>query len=854
VPTADVLNDLRAALANSKLVPMVGAGVSVAAAGLPSWRRLIENGIEYSFASGGWKKEDLTPAYECLASDSFTEAACKMKALLGAPSGQYSAWLEEVFGITLEDVVDKEVPNAIVDLLCPVIATTNYDLILEHMALERVDTVTWREPSALLRALRVGHAVMHLHGCFNTPESVILGADNYNELVSDSAYLAVMRSLWIEHTFLFIGCSFDGLQDPDFNRMIEWFVETFRGTSHRHYALMLEGSFTLEQQRNWLHKFRVQVIPYGPTHSDLGAAISSLNVNLMQAQTRRYMLAKRLLEGRSSLDRGRFLSVLEGVIGAEEGGGLAQAATALFAERTNVNADRHDQLSAMQMLIRSQMDVQTVVVEMKAWKRGKTKFVGRFRDIVRQAAGMMLLVPDELLNALKRRGIHIHKAVLDGSAKRLLEYLETHSINAELTDELGRDPFEDYAIENANRILITLSAILDAVPGQIFPVLKVGTTTAEELEEHLIVVRQNSVEIRRWDFPSKKIAKLPSDLKLEGGSVQRLFEKNTVIVFTHESVIAWDPAISSTIAEVSVSVPYGINSVDHWNDGEKLCSVAATISGPIFYLENMKQLKVLPGPEGSFITDIALLPDHRIYGLVNGFMNLVCREDEQWVEVLNSKTLETQIMECPVLRSYYTQRNDEASKWFGTLWDRESGIGSRFENPTLKHSTFFDKDFLILSVQVSFDTSDTLVLLLDPTSDQVKVAGHFLKKSSRIADLEIVQNAHGTLRLFCALLSDFQLSYDLVIWATGARTKNGIIFVEAGSTIRMEDDMIRVGFQSPDRSFAADDSGGLFLFSSSDRSWEEIDRQESRIRDLIIVGSQSRERSCSPLPLSSNGI
>ena len=198
MPEFDGLEELRQALMSERLVPVVGAGVSMAAANLPDWSKLIRSGIDYAEASGGCEEADLSSARASLDKGLFLDAAQRLKALLHAPGGQYAAWLEHVFRLSYDDVVSKNLLNRISDLLCPILATTNYDDLLEKMLLDRYDSITWREPQQMLQALQKGRAILHLHGIYRIPESVILGADNYGELVGASAYRAVLQTLcWI---------------------------------------------------------------------------------------------------------------------------------------------------------------------------------------------------------------------------------------------------------------------------------------------------------------------------------------------------------------------------------------------------------------------------------------------------------------------------------------------------------------------------------------------------------------------------------------------------------------------------------------------------------------------------------
>jgi hypothetical protein len=94
----------------------------------------------------------------------------------------------------------------------------------------------------------------------------------------------------------------------------------------------------------------------------------------------------------------------------------------------------------------------------------------------------------------------------------------------------------------------------------------------------------------------------------------------------------------------------------------------------------------------------------------------------------------------------------------------------------------------------------------------------------------------GAPRLIATMLSDFELSYDLVVWKRGTRTSKGLIFVNEGSTLLTHDDLICIAVAESELCFAADDSGGLFRFSITDGHCCEIDRgPTSRIRELLVL-------------------
>ena len=151
-----------------------------------------------------------------------------------------------------EQVSDWSTLSAVFELMCPIIATTNYDRILCFNQLRVTLAVSWDQPAAMEAALKDGGSVFHLHGIYDRPQSVVFGAEDYDRLVGTDAYRSVLRALWLGRTLLFVGCSFDGLQDPDFSRLLEWAYREFGQNQFRHYALLLAGSYNREQARRLL--------------------------------------------------------------------------------------------------------------------------------------------------------------------------------------------------------------------------------------------------------------------------------------------------------------------------------------------------------------------------------------------------------------------------------------------------------------------------------------------------------------------------------------------------------------------------------------------------------------------------
>ena len=181
----DLVDDLRAEIARGHVLVVVGAGVSIGATGgnaLASWQGLLENGVERCVAVRGLDSKWANRVREEIRSgdmDDLLSAAEKISSKFGFPAGgEYRRWLHETVG-NLE-LKDRTVVDAIRDLGLP-IATTNYDSLLEE-ATSR-PAVTWRDGDKAARVIRGEEAgILHLHGHWEEPESVVLGVRSYEHI------------------------------------------------------------------------------------------------------------------------------------------------------------------------------------------------------------------------------------------------------------------------------------------------------------------------------------------------------------------------------------------------------------------------------------------------------------------------------------------------------------------------------------------------------------------------------------------------------------------------------------------------------------------------------------------------
>jgi formylglycine-generating enzyme required for sulfatase activity len=255
--------DVRTLIDQGQVVVVVGSGVSIATSlRAPTWRKLIDSAVERCRALG--------------AAEAWCEAVAGQLALVSEPDmllsaaelvhqklrekGEFGRWLRDSFeGLQPEDPRLIE----ILDGLGAPLLTTNYDDLIEKVT--SLKQVTWTDSR---RVARVGRGddrrVLHLHGHWDEPESVVLGIRSYEAVKDHRHTQAVMQAFGITKSFLFVGCGDEGLADPNFGNSLTWLeaIEKESKVEHRHYRLV-RAADTFEPQG------RLFPLVYGDCYDDL---------------------------------------------------------------------------------------------------------------------------------------------------------------------------------------------------------------------------------------------------------------------------------------------------------------------------------------------------------------------------------------------------------------------------------------------------------------------------------------------------------------------------------------------------------------------------------------------------------
>ncbi len=277
--TNKLRDDLQERIDAGQVVAVVGAGVSVGAtSGKPvaGWQGLLHDGVDrcLDLPTTGLTEDSAKLLHAQIDSgdpDLMVGVGEIVSRKLGAPGGgEWRRWLREsVGGLRAER---RGVIEALRDLGVT-LATTNYDGLIEEVT--GLPPTTWRDGSVVERVLRGEEKrILHLHGYWEDPESVVLGVRDYAEVLGDAHAQTMQRAMRSLNTLLFVGCG-EGLADPNFGALLRWSEGVFAGSEYRHFRLARDGEARDLQARHPADQ-RIFVLGYGPDYGDLEGFLRGL--------------------------------------------------------------------------------------------------------------------------------------------------------------------------------------------------------------------------------------------------------------------------------------------------------------------------------------------------------------------------------------------------------------------------------------------------------------------------------------------------------------------------------------------------------------------------------------------------
>lgn len=254
----NIPHSLEQILAEGRVVPFVGAGVSMSVLDsktkrplFPGWRQLLERAATRLEGERDKRKASYASVVrgllELAGSDNYLEAARHAREGLGA---SWYGFLKAQLNPPRQSADDKslETARAIWELGSQLVITTNFDRVLHWACPQPEDLSYWNieAPAEQIEALRLPAqrpVVWHLHGFIDKAADIILTPGGFGLLYSthdgaESRYraaLATLRTYLATHTFLFVGF---GMEDAHFVRQLSEVHEIFEGAPGPHYALV----------------------------------------------------------------------------------------------------------------------------------------------------------------------------------------------------------------------------------------------------------------------------------------------------------------------------------------------------------------------------------------------------------------------------------------------------------------------------------------------------------------------------------------------------------------------------------------------------------------------------------------
>jgi tetratricopeptide (TPR) repeat protein len=282
----EIPQTLRKRLREGKVIPFVGAGVSMAVTErdsggkrlFPSWNQLL---LQAADRLGEEGKAPFADAVRGLVGiGDYLDAAKRARQGLGST---WYDFLKEQFDHHPEqaDEVSLSLARGIWRLGSKLVVTTNYDRVLHWAHPHPHNLRLWNieAPAEQVEMLRGGlrnPTAWHLHGHIDDAASLILTPDGYSglysEAVTEAKYEAALRTLHAlltTHVLLFVGYSMD---DEQLTKQLERMHEVFEGATGPHYVLVREA----EKARVAALGLPVEILTYSDFGQPLLDALSEL--------------------------------------------------------------------------------------------------------------------------------------------------------------------------------------------------------------------------------------------------------------------------------------------------------------------------------------------------------------------------------------------------------------------------------------------------------------------------------------------------------------------------------------------------------------------------------------------------
>ena len=231
-----MIEDMRTSLNNNKLVIFVGAGVSKNS-NIPTWGQMVR-----VFA------EKIGYPVERLSTNEYIRIPQYFYGMDDSPG-------HKEYYDTLREIISPEAKSNILnELIMQIhpkhIVTTNYDKLLDQVV---TDYAVIRQDKDLLRA-NADHYLIKMHGDVDKIEEIVFKETDYLQYSETHRLMETfLKSLLIDHVFLFVGYSLNDYNLNTFTSWIDFIAKEMNVKEDMHKNFFLSSSN--HASKKYLHRY-----------------------------------------------------------------------------------------------------------------------------------------------------------------------------------------------------------------------------------------------------------------------------------------------------------------------------------------------------------------------------------------------------------------------------------------------------------------------------------------------------------------------------------------------------------------------------------------------------------------------
>jgi hypothetical protein len=570
------IKKLQQLLSEDKVIPVIGAGFSSAVANLPGWNKLVELGFKY--ANDRSLDEDLiSKGEEYLRENQLQKASNVLKEILHAPKFPFINFINDNFHNP--NIISDELINSVLDLSTPILLTTNYDTLLStvNSYSNKIKYVHQQYQEVINSIKQNEEVIVHLHGIYNQPETIILSEDDYNQLNENIGYKTLLQKLLSDYHFLFIGCSKDGVMDEDFLPVFTFIKDHFSYSSNQHFILLHEKEITNKNHIPLLTECNIEAIVYGNDYSLLGEFINKINPNFDKKElklnkldeiikkdfARLTVLTNNFATNKIEVDdffKSNFENKYDWVNPKK-----LKILEEVLTDYNKTILSKKEKLLFSQTIIQSVFNTSELKEKVDLWsKYGDTPEKLNPLNYISTALlayDCLLKIPQELVDDIKLSNNYnvFHYGFYQGNLGNFVR--EINGIKKRGID-LEKFYKEDrYLFENMKRIIQSLKNFLELDAESFYKEVKNATINENIPKSFIVIVTNDSITLRNDNNIAVIYAKLPLNENFRVSKIVIVSVENTILIFgiNPNTCFYWNPKEDIFMNTIYFSEKYQIS-------------------------------------------------------------------------------------------------------------------------------------------------------------------------------------------------------------------------------------------------------------------------------------------------------